>query len=163
MRAAIEAHLHSHHVARVIYGAIIGLSVILVQESHPPAAGVVVASLIATAIAVALAELYSDVVATEARMHRRVARERLGDMGADAAAVAFGVAFPAAFFLLAVAGAMELDTAFRLAKWSGLGLIGFYGFAAARLAGAPLLGCILQALFAAMIGAVLIALKALVH
>ena len=32
---------------------------------------------------------------------------------------------------------MELDTAFRLAKWSGLGLIGFYGFAAARLAGAP--------------------------
>ena len=163
MRAAIEAHLHSHHVARVIYGAIIGLSVILVQESHPPAAGVVVASLIATAIAVALAELYSDVVATEARTHQRVARERLGDMGADAAAVAFGVAFPAAFFLLAVAGAMELETAFRLAKWSGLGLIAFYGFCAARLAGESLAGAFVRGAAVGAIGGFLILLKALVH
>jgi hypothetical protein len=159
----IEAHLGSRDVARVIYGAIIGLSVILVQEAHPPAAGVVVGSLIATAIAVALAELYSDVVATETRTHRRVARAQLGEIGAGAAAVAFGVAVPVAFFVLAVAGAVELDTAFQLAKWSGLGLIGFYGFAAGRLAGASLLGCIVQALSAALIGALLIALKALVH
>ena len=163
MRAAIEAHLHSHHVARVIYGAIIGLSVILVQESHPPAAGVVVASLIATAIAVALAELYSDVVATEARTHRRVARERLGHIGAEAAAVAFGVAFPAAFFVLAAAGAMELDTAFRLAKWSGVGLIGFYGFCAGRLAGARVPVALLQGCVAGAIGAALIAFKSILH
>ena len=163
MRAAIEAHLHTRQVARVIYGAIIGLSVILVQESHPPAAGVVVGSLMATAIAVALAELYSDVVAAQTRTHRRVEREQLAEIGAEASAVAFGVAFPVVFFVLAAAGAFELDTAFRLAKWSGLGLIAFYGYAAARLAGASHLGCLAQAASVALIGALLIGLKALVH
>ena len=54
----------------------------------------------------------------------------------DAIAVAFGVVFPGVFFLLVLVGPLELDTAFRLAKWSGLGLIGFYGFCAGRLAGA---------------------------
>src|SRR5690349_352446 len=163
MRAAIEAHLHSHHVARVISGAIIGLSVILVQENPPPSAGVVAATLIFTAIAVALAEFYSEVVAMETQTHHRVRGARLAGIAEGASAVAFGVAFPVIFFLLAAAGAVELDTAFRLAKWSGLGLIGFYGFAAARLAGAPLLACLVQAFFAALIGAILIALKALVH
>jgi hypothetical protein len=43
--------------------------------------------------------------------------------------VAFGIGSPAVLFLLSVAGAMEVETAFALAKWSGLGLIGLYGFA----------------------------------
>jgi hypothetical protein len=38
--------------------------------------------------------------------------------------VAFGISFPAVFFLLSVAGAVQVETAFELAKWSGLGLIG---------------------------------------
>ena len=67
------------------------------------------------------------------------------------------------FFILAAAGALELDTAFTVAKWTGLGLIGFYGYAAARLAGAPFVVCLLQAVFAALIGSILIAFKALVH
>jgi hypothetical protein len=163
MRAAIEAHLHTRHVARIIYGAIIGLSVVLVQESHPPAAAVVGATLVITAIAVALAELYSEVVGVQTRTHRRVGRAQLEEIGLGAGAVAFGVAFPAVFFLLAAAGALELDTAFGLAKWTGLGLIGFYGYAGARLAGASLAVCVARGLCAALIGAVLIGLKALVH
>ena len=31
---------------------------------------------------------------------------------------------------------MSVDTAFTLAKWSGLALIGFYGYVAARFSGA---------------------------
>ena len=95
MRAAIEAHLHTHHVARVIYGAIIGLAVIVVQESHPPAAGVVVGSLIATAIAVALAELYSEVVATETRHAAAASPASISGRSAPAPPRFFGVAFPA--------------------------------------------------------------------
>ena len=163
MREAIVAHLHTRHVARVIYGAIIGLSVILVLQNHPPGPVAVIGSLVATAIAVALAELYGEVVGTETRTHHRVSRTHLAEIGAEAGAVAFGISFPAVFFVLAAVGAMEIDTAFDLAKWSGLGLIGFYGYAAARLAGAPLLICIVQAVFAALIGGILIALKALIH
>jgi len=163
MRGAIEAHLQTRHVARVIYGAIIGLSVVLVQERHPPAAGVVAASLLTTAIAVALAEFYCDVVGTETRTHHRLRRAQLAEIGVAASAVAFGVAFPVVFFVLAAAGALEVDTAFRLAKWSGVGLIGFYGYTAARLAGTSLAGCLVQGVCAALIGALLIGLKALVH
>ena len=62
------------------------------------------------------------------------------------------------------AAARSNDSAsFTWAKWTGLGLIGFYGFAAGRLAGAGLLTCLLQALGAALIGAALIAVKAVLH
>ena len=163
MRQAIEAHLGTRQVARVIYGAIIGLALVVVLEQHPPAPGVAAGSLVATAIAVGLAELYSEVVGTETRTRHRVSRMHLAAIGSDATAVAFGIAFPAVFFLLSGLGAMDVETAFKLAKWSGLGLIGFYGFAAARLAGAGLPTCLLQAVGAALIGALLIAMKALLH
>ena len=40
------------------------------------------------------------------------------------------------FFVLAALGAFSVDTAFNLAKWSGLGLIALYGFIAGRVGGA---------------------------
>ena len=55
------------------------------------------------------------------------------------------------------------DTAFAIAKWSGLGLIGFYGYWAARFAGTPVLRALVQATLMAAVGASLIAFKALVH
>jgi hypothetical protein len=97
------------------------------------------------------------------RTRRRVARAHLGEIAGDVGAVAFGIAFPAVFFLLALGDAMEVETAFALAKWSGVGLIGMYGFFAARLAGAGLPAALLQAVAVALIGAFLIGLKALIH
>src|SRR3954468_13510817 len=107
VRAAIEAHLGTRQVARVIYGAIIGMALVVVLEDHPPAAGSVVAALVATAVAVGLAELYSEVVATETRTHRRVRAEHVREILDDVVAVGFGIAFPAIYFVLAALGAME--------------------------------------------------------
>jgi hypothetical protein len=163
VRRAIEAHLGSGKVGRVIYGAIIGMALIVVLEGHPPPAGRVVTALVATALAVGLAELYSEIVGTEVRTRAHIARAQVREIGGDVAAVAFGVAFPAVFFLLAAADAMQLDTAFDVAKWSGVGLIGFYGFCAGRLAGEGVPASLLQALGAGAIGAFLIAFKAVVH
>jgi hypothetical protein len=78
-------------------------------------------------------------------------------------AVTFGIAFPCVFFLLAAVGAFDDDAAFTIAKWTGLGLIGFYGFIGARVSGNSLLVALAQASAVALIGGVLIALKALVH
>jgi hypothetical protein len=163
MHRAIEAHLGTQQVARVIYGSIIGMALVVSLEAHPPRPGVVAGTLLATAVAVGLAEFYSDVVGSQTRTRRRVGREQAGHILEDVAAVAFGIAFPAVFFLLAAAGVLEPDTAFTAAKWSGLGLITFYGFIAGRLAGAGLWISLLQALAVAVIGGVLIAFKALVH
>ena len=132
-------------------------------EQHPPKAGVVIASLVATGVAVGLAELYSEIVGAETRTHHRIDRAALATFADDAVAVTFGVCFPAVFFVLAALDAISTDTAFTIARWSGLGLIGFYGYAAGRLAGARPLACLLQALSVAAIGGVLILIKALVH
>jgi hypothetical protein len=119
--------------------------------------------LVGTALAVGLAEVYSEVVGVETRTRQPVSRPQLRHMVEDAAGVGFGVAFPAVFFLLSAMGLCEIDTAFSIAKWTGLGLIALYGFWAARLGGAPHHKALLQACAVALIGALVIAVKALVH
>jgi hypothetical protein len=163
MRASLEAHLGSRQVARVVYGAIIGLALVVVLQAHPPGAGVTTVWLIGTALAVALAELFSDVVGVETSTRHRVTKDQLTHMLGDAVAVAAGVAFPALFFLLAVLQLIALGTAFGIAKWSGLGLIGFYGYWAARFAGASIVGALVRGASVALVGAALIVLKALIH
>jgi hypothetical protein len=147
----------------VIYGAIIGLALIVALEHHPPPPGVMVGTLLATAVAVGLAELYSEVVGTETRTRRRVGRAGVRRMLDGVGAVALGIAFPCVFFILAAAGSIEDETAFTIAKWSGLALIGFYGFSAGRLSGAGVAASLLQAIVVGTIGGALIAFKALVH
>jgi hypothetical protein len=159
----LASHLRSRQVSRVIYGAIIGLALVVALEVHPPEAGAVAATLVGTALAVALAEVYSEVVALETRGRRHARRSELRHLGADVAAVATGIAFPAVYFVLAATGVLEEATAFDLAKWSGLGVIGVYGFAGARASGTSLFGSLFQAAAVALIGGFLIALKAVVH
>jgi hypothetical protein len=163
MHRAIEAHLRTRQVGHVIYGAIIGMALVVSLEAHPPGPGVVTATLLATAVAVGLAELYSEVVGAETRLRRRVGRAKFGQILDDVAAVAFGIAFPAIFFVLAAVGVLDGDTAFTIAKWSGLGLISLYGFLAGRLSGQTLWVSLLQALAVGVIGGILIAFKALIH
>jgi hypothetical protein len=159
----IRAHLGSEEVTRVIYGAIVGLALVVALEPHPPAAATVATILVTTAIAVALAELYSYVVGTRIHLRGPLGAAGRREAAQDAVAVAAGGAFPAVFFVLSAAGAIELDTAFDLAKWSGLGLIGCYGFAAARLSGAGTGRSLVHALAVGAIGAAVIVVKALVH
>jgi hypothetical protein len=161
--ATLETHLGSRQVARVVYGSILGLTLVVTLDEHPPSAGVMTGWLLLTAIAVALAEVYSEVVGAETSERHRVTRQQLGPMLEDAAAVALGVGFPAVFFGMAVLGLIQLDTAFAVAKWTGLGLIGFYGYWAARLAGAPVSRAVVQAVMVAAVGGAIIAFKALLH
>jgi hypothetical protein len=163
MLQSVEAHLGSRQVARVIYGSIIGLALVVALQGHPPSAGRVLATLWATALAVGLAELYSDVVGTETRTRHRIARTELVHVVDQAGAVAFGIAFPGVFFILAALGVIDVDSAFTVAKWSGLALIAAYGFGGARLAGASVVASLVQAFAVGAIGGVLIAVKALLH
>jgi hypothetical protein len=122
-----------------------------------------IGSLVGTAIAVALAEIYSEVLGTETRQRRRVRLRELVPVLDEVAAVAFGVAFPVVFFLLSALGVIKIETAFRLAKWTGLGLIAFYGYCGGRLAGERQIPSLLHGLAAGTVAAALIALKALLH
>jgi hypothetical protein len=57
VRVTLEAHLASRQVARVVHGPIIGLSLVVVLDSHPPRASVVTGRLITTGLSVGLAAL----------------------------------------------------------------------------------------------------------
>jgi hypothetical protein len=160
---AIEAHLGSRDVARVIYGAILGLALVVALEQHPPTTAQTIAAIVATALAVGLAEMYSEFVGAEARERRRISRSELRIFAEDSLAVTFGAGFPVLFFILAAAGLFKLATAYTLAKWTGLGLICVYGFLAARLAGSRTAAALLHAAALGAIGGALIAVKALLH
>ena len=163
MRAGLEAHLGSRQVARVVYGSIIGLALVVALNSHPPSSVGMVVLLLGTAVAVGLAEIYSEIVGIETSRRRRVTRHEWGHLLEEAGAVAFGVGFPAVFFALAALHLLAQDTAFTVAKWTGLGLIGFYGFWAARFAGMAPHAAVLRGVLVALIGAGLVVLKSLVH
>jgi hypothetical protein len=163
MPSAVYDHLGPSQLSRVIYGAVIGLALVVALEGDEPDPAVMAATLVGTGVAVGLTEVYSEVVGTEVGTRRRVGRTRFREITANAVAVTFGVSFPAVFFVLAAAGAMDTDTAFEVAKWSGLPLTGFYGLCAARLRGEGWPAALFQAAAVALIGGVLIAFKALVH
>jgi hypothetical protein len=163
LRRAIESHLGSGDVARVIYGSIIGLALVVALQEHPPAAATVASFLVGTAVAVGLAEVYSEYLGAEARTRRPVEARQVRQLLVEAAAVTFGAGFPAVFFVLAAAGVLDIDVAFRLAKWSGLGLICAYAFVAARLSGAGLARAVIHAAVLGVVGGALIALKSLLH
>lgn len=163
MHPRLASHLRSGQVSRVVYGSIIGLALVLTLEAHPPSVAVAVGTLLATAVAVALAELYSELVGSRARSSLGGSTEPVRVIVGDTVAVAFGIAFPSLFFVAVTLNLLEYDTAFTLAKWTGLGLIAGYGYVAARLSGTRTSGALIQAVVVALIGATLIALKALVH
>ena len=163
LRETVERHLGSRDVARVVYGAVVGLALVVALQAHPPGAATTAGLLAGTAIAVGLAELYSEIVGTEARLRQPVRRREIRTMAGEAVAVVFGAGFPALFFVAAAVGLIEVPLAFTLSKWTGLGLICAYGFLAARLSGSSYVTALLHAVTVGAIGGLLIALKALLH
>lgn len=161
--ARVQSHLRSGQVSRVVYGSIIGLALVLTLEAKPSSPGIVAGTLVATAVAVGLAEMYSELLGRRANVGMGGEAEPLRGVVEDTVAVIFGVSFPAVFFLVAVAGPIQSETAYALAKWSGFGLIAAYGYLAARQAGSSHPQAALRAVGVALIAALLILFKALVH
>jgi hypothetical protein len=162
-KGRVLSHLRSGQVSRVVYGSIIGLALVLTLEAHPPNNAVVIGTLVATGLAVALAEFYSELI--EARTKRSLGEEHepIALVVEDTIAVTVGVSFPAIFFVGSGAGLYDEDLAFSLAKWTGLALIAGYGYLAARIGGGSVARSLLQASGVAVIAAVLIAFKAILH
>lgn len=163
LRPWIAAHLASHDVSRVLYGTIVGLALVLAlhKDAHRP--GETAAFILSTAVAIGLAEVFSEAISQEARTRTRIRRSDLGPLARNAGPVVLGAGFPALYFFLAALGVMTGQTAFTLAKWTGLGLVCAYAFLAARLSGARFGHATRHAATAAVVGLALIEVKALLH
>lgn len=163
LRERVMSHLGSRDVARVLYGATVGLALVVALQGHPPGAGTMAGLILGTALAIGLAELYAEAVSAEARTRAPVRRVQMLEIAKEASAVVFGAGFPAVFFLVAATGLISVHGAFTLSKWGGLTLICGYGFLAGRLAGSPVRRALWHAALIGAIGALLIAGKSLLH
>lgn len=135
------------------------LAVIVAEQDTSIEAGEVIASVFGVAVVTALAELYADYIGGTIRAGRHpTGPERRVAFGNIAAGFLTAV-LPVVYFVLAEAGAMELDAAFDAAIWTGIGVLGAYAVVANRLAGFPLGRSLLVGLAFTALGASLVALK----
>jgi hypothetical protein len=135
------------------------LAVIAAERDTDIKSGEVIASVIGVAVVTALAELYADYVGGTIRAGRHPSpAERSGAL--KNVAVGFLTAIvPVVYFVLAAAGAMNLDVAFDAAVWTGVGVLGAYAVAANRVAGFSWTRSLLVGLAFTALGATLVALK----
>jgi hypothetical protein len=162
-RDRILSHLGSREVAHVIYGATVGLALVLALEDHPPSAWHSAGLVVATALAIGLADLYAEAVSAEARTRRSLGRGQIAELAEEASWVVFGAGFPAVLLVVAAIGLLSVHHAFTLSKWIGLTLICGYGYLAGRMAGAKFWPALWHALVIGLIGIALIGAKSALH
>lgn len=162
MREKLRESLDGHRVAKIIYGSIIILVVLLAMEDHPPSISGVIGTVLFTGLGVALAELYSDFIGTRIRERRKLTWAERSEMTRNIGAVLIGALLPLPFFILAWLGFMGLGLAFVFAKWILIGTLLFYGYVASRLSGHGNLLSFVFAVAASSIGLLVVLLKSAV-
>ncbi len=151
---------NGHHVAKVIYGTIIILVVILAMEDHPPSTIGTVVTVLFAGFGVALAELYSDMIGTRIEKKRHLTWGERNHIIKNVSSVMVGAFFPVPFFILAWLGFLELKFAITLAKWTLVGVLLFYGYVASKLSGYSNIWSIVSATAVCTTGIIVVLIKA---
>jgi drug/metabolite transporter (DMT)-like permease len=149
--------------ARAVYGTIIALAVIVVLDDGHTEADEVIAAVLGATIAASMAETYADYLGAVIRQRRHLSREELRQAATDSALGTLAALLTLLPFVAVELGWIETQTAFDIAPWIGLALIGGYSLFANRIAGLPMSRAALITASMIAIGLVLIALKSLTH
>ena len=160
MNEGFFARLDGHRAAKIIYGTIIVLVVIVTLEEHPPTAEVAIGSVLGASLAVALAEFYSELIGKRIHEKRKLTQTDVHEITTSVSAVLIGALLPLPILLLAVSGAISIELALEIDQWLLIGLLVFFGYGAAVLSGAGRLWAFLFALMAGTIGIVVVLVKA---
>jgi hypothetical protein len=137
---------------------------VLALEDEVHAAVETAGFIVAAAFVVGLAELFSEEISEEARTRAPVGATEVRRLARDAAAVVVGAGFPALYFILSGFGAFSVDSAFALAKWTGLALVCTYAFLSARMSGGSVRRAAWHAAIAGLAGVALVQIKsAILH
>ncbi|MFI5122508.1 MAG: hypothetical protein ACHQJ5_06390 [Vicinamibacteria bacterium] len=163
MAAVPSLERTAQRAARAVYGAIIALAVILALEEATAGAGEVIAAAIGSVIAAMLAEGYAEYIAAVIRERRHPTRSEVRETSADVGAGTLAALVPVIPFVLVELGLIELDTAYDIAPWLGLGVIGGYALLANRIAGLSRTRSGIVTAIALAIGLGLILVKGLTH
>lgn len=145
--------------AHAIYALIVVLAVMIAEADTGISAREAIGSAIGAAFVTATAELYADYVGAMigARRHLTEHERRFEIRNITAGFVT--ALLPVGFLILAAAGAIDLESAFDAAIWTGVGLLGAYAVVANRVAGLPLGRSLLIGAGFTALGASLVLLK----
>ncbi len=133
--AAVSKEDRGRRAEHAIYGSIIVLAVIVAEDNTSVSVQVAIGTVLGAAIVTSLAHIYADYIGEVIRVghHPTRAEWRAALMNA---LVGFGLAIlPAGFFLLAALDAISLATAFDIAQWVGVAVLGAYAVLANLRAG----------------------------
>jgi hypothetical protein len=149
--------------ARAVYGTIIALAVINVLDDGSTDADEVIVAVLGAAIAASMAETYADYLAAVIRRRRHMNRHEIRLAATDSALGTLAALLTLVPFLLAELGWIETRTAFDLAPWIGLALLGGYSLFANRVAGLRTTRALLLTAALIGVGLTLIAVKSFTH
>ena len=153
----------AQRAARAVYGSIIALAVIVVLDEAGAEADEVLAATVGSVVAAMLAEGFAEYLAQVIRGRRHPTRSENATMAADIAAGTVAALVPLVPFLLVEVDLIELQTAYDVALWLGVGVIGAWTLLANRLAGLGPKQTVAFTAIGILIGLSLIAIKAFTH
>jgi hypothetical protein len=161
----MQRHRAAERAARAVYFTIVALAVIVALEEAgdnvPPRE--VVASAVGATVITALAELYARSIGDAIRTRHLATRAELRASAGDSAVGVLAALVTVIPFVVAAAGAIDDQTAYDVASWLGLGVLGGYALFANRAAGLTGWRGLALASGGVALGLALIGLKALVH
>ena len=131
--------------ARLVYGAVVILSTLPAIDSTKVDVATQSGTVLLATFAVVFAELYSDIVGTMIQERRRRTHSELVTMTTQLSSSALAAVPPLALTLPAWAGVMSVQAAGSVSAWLLIGVVFAFGFAAARAAGASIVGSALDA------------------
>lgn len=153
----------AQRAARAVYGAIVALAVIVYLEAAASEADEVIAAVIGSVVAATMAEQYAEYIAHVIRERRHLERAEILQQVGDGAAGMLASLVTLVPFLLVEVDVIELPTAYDIAPWLGLGVIGGYALLANREAGLSGARNIVITGIALAVGVTLIVIKSVTH
>ena len=114
----------AQRAARAVYGSIVALAVIVVLDKASAEADEVIAAVIGSVIAATLAEQYAEYIAHVIRERRHLTAPEIVQQAKDGAAGALAALVPLVPFLAVEFDGSSCPTAYEIAPWLGLGVIG---------------------------------------
>jgi hypothetical protein len=163
LTAEDRRRVEGQFAARSIYGSILVLALLLAMENHPPPPLQAAIAVAGTVLAVLSAEAYAENLGAELTLGRRLTREERRARFRELGAMTVSAELPVGFLLLAAAGVLDQETAFRLARWSTLALLLGGGYLARRLGGTSRLSAAWSGLLVFGVGVLISVLKAWLH
>lgn len=158
----LRHHVTSGHAGNVVYGSIVVLALVLVLSHEHASAGTAIVSIVGAVFVVAVAEAYAEFLQEMIQLHRPLRGRDRRQILAGIAVHGIAALAPIVFFVMAALDWLELDTAYTVAKWFGVAVLGIYAFAAYRSSGVGVGRSLLAGGALTTVGLLLVALKSIV-